>query len=147
MACSDGTRRKWLMLSRDILEIRQYHPEDAYEHLHDYSKDFQAVDWSSCELREWLNGEFFEKAFTAEEAEQIQREKVYYSTQYKTLHSRFSSERSVEDKVFVLSYGEMTYYLPDSKDRYAGITVHAKEQLTAPRALLKNGAWWVRNHP
>jgi len=138
---------KYLLLSRDILEYRPYHPEDNYEE-HDFRKEewFHAPDWETCELRQWLNGEFLSCTFTEEEKEHIVPSVVYYTKQSKTLNSKWPSERKLENKLFILSYEQMMHYLPDSRDRYAPLTKHAQEQCKNPYPYRKNGAWWTRNH-
>lgn len=56
----EHSRGKLLLLSRHILDCRRYHDE------------FAATSWRECALRQWLNGEFYDRAFTAAEQQHIQ---------------------------------------------------------------------------
>jgi hypothetical protein len=77
------------LLSEYILDCKRYHG------------DYEAITWRDCDLRKWLNDEFYNSAFTATEEELIQ-----------TSHCTSNGENSpdTEDKVFLLSVAEVTAF-------------------------------------
>ncbi|HEX9063194.1 MAG TPA: DUF6273 domain-containing protein [Clostridia bacterium] len=96
---ADGTDRtpiKWqvlqnsggelFILSEYILDCRKYHGE------------YTDIIWHDCDLRKWLNGEFYNAAFNDSEKKFI-----------KTAHCTDNGENSpdTEDKVFLLSVSEV----------------------------------------
>ncbi|MBR5423928.1 MAG: hypothetical protein IK108_07955 [Clostridia bacterium] len=64
------------------------------------------LDYYESDIRAWLNGNFFETAFSAEEAEQILITELDNSAWNKCF-SEYDSQNSF-DKVFLLSYDEST---------------------------------------
>lgn len=55
------------VLSEDILECKRYHGKSA-----DIKwRDCVDITWYDCDLREWLNDEFYNSAFNAAEKELI----------------------------------------------------------------------------
>lgn len=89
---SNGSR---LLISRYIIDCRQYNTDDT------------AVSWESCTLRSWLNGEFFDTAFSPAEKDHILMAKVSnpVNEYYKT-----DNENETKDKVFCLSVEEIRKY-------------------------------------
>ena len=89
---TDSTPIQWLvlentgseifLLSRYILDCRRYHG------------DFTDTCWQDCDLRQWLNHEFYRAAFTDEERKAIR-------TTHNTDHGEGSPD--TEDTVFLLS--------------------------------------------
>ncbi len=72
-----------------------------------YNDTHRAVTWASCSLRTWLNGEFFNEAFSPEEQSRIMTTTVTpgYNPEYST-----NAGNSTEDKVFLLSIDEANQY-------------------------------------
>lgn len=74
------------------------------------------INWEDCTLRQWLNDEFYESAFTDEE-----KKKIVLSTSegFPEYNSRMPGgkyaylERETEDNVFLLSYTELYQYISD----------------------------------
>lgn len=101
---TDRTPIKWrvlqnsasevLLLSEYILDCKRYHGKSADITWYD------CVDiiWRDCDLRQWLNDEFYNTAFTAEEKKVI-----------KSTHCTDNGEENpdTEDKVFLLSVAEI----------------------------------------
>lgn len=93
---SDTTPIKWrvlqnsgkdlFMLSEYILDCKRYHGE------------FTDITWCDCDLRKWLNNEFYNVAFNADE-------KGFVKTTRCTDHGEDSPD--TEDKVFLLSVTEV----------------------------------------
>ena len=76
-----------LLLSERILDCRRYH------------RDYVDVTWRDCDLRQWLNHEFYHAAFDATESNLV-----------KTALCTDNGENSqdTEDKVFLLGVSELT---------------------------------------
>lgn len=91
---SDRTRIQWrilrnsgselFLLSQYILDCKRYH------------REFTAVNWRDCDLRQWLNDEFYHSAFTDAEKEII-----------KTTHNTDHGSPDTADQVFLLSAAEV----------------------------------------
>lgn len=131
----------FLLLSKKVLEIRPLHPVDESEKQNP-AESYYETDWESCELRQWLNGEFAAAAFSEEELSRIIPTTVPYKRIYKTLYSFFRGEGETEDRIFLLSEDQLKTHLPNEADRAAILTDHAKAQLKACpyRAW---GSWWL----
>ena len=138
IAEKDGS---FLLLSTHVLEIRPFHPVDESEG-QDSAEGYYETDWESCELRQWLNGEFAAAAFSGEELARIPGTAVTYTRIYKTLYSFFRGEAQTEDKLFLLSAAQLKKYLPSEANRAAILTDHAMAQLKAcPHRAW--GSWWL----
>ena len=93
---ADGTPIRWrvlqnsgselFLLSEYILDCKRYH------------REYTEITWRDCDLRQWLNDEFYHAAFNAAEKSFIQ-----------TAHCTDNGEGSpdTEDKVFLLSVAEV----------------------------------------
>ena len=89
---------KALLVSRDVLDCLQYHPEEV------------AVTWDKCQLRGWLNGEFLRSAFTTEEQTKIPVTDVGAA---KNPEHNPEAGADTQDKVFLLSAKELLKFFTD----------------------------------
>ena len=68
------------------------------------AKTYYASDWANSSIREWLNNDFYNTAFSSSEKSQIgttyNEDKSIYSSQY--------DSSNTYDKIFLLSYKEVT---------------------------------------
>ena len=123
----DGNRA--LLLSKDALDCRPYHTGQS------------DVTWETCELRSWLNGTFYNTAFSADEQKRIQTVTVTAdkNTEYTT-----SQGKDTEDKIFLLSEKETLAYLNSDYARKCAATQYA----IAQGAYQNNDSgccwWWLR---
>lgn len=129
---NDG--RAALLISRYVLEYRSFHDQ------------FQSVTWEKSSLRRWLNGDFLNQAFTADEQARIFLVDVIAekNPQYST-----NPGANTKDKVFLPSISDMKDFFHGDRSRMAAATVRALGQ-----APLKNdfdkvdgqptGSWWLR---
>ncbi len=101
-----------LVISRYVLDYRHYH-------------NIAGATWEKCSLRKWLNDDFLNKAFSANERSLIR------STTIKTEGSK--------DKVFLLSTEEAEQYFDSNKARQCEATVYARTQ--------GSGTWWWLRSP
>ncbi|MCD8119920.1 MAG: DUF6273 domain-containing protein [Lachnospiraceae bacterium] len=81
-----------------------------------YHTTTENVTWATCYLRTWLNDTFLKEAFTETEQSYICTTTV--STQGGGYWQSVNSE-DTEDKVFILTSGEIVTYWEDSDDRNA----------------------------
>ena len=106
-----------------------------------YNDIYEDATWETCSLRAWLNGEFYDSAFSASEKEQIQ------SLELSNLNnSEYGTEGGsvTTDRIFLLSIDEAESYFAADYDKICKGTLYAKE----------NGAyadkdghtlWWLRS--
>lgn len=94
-----------------------------------------ATNWKNCTLRNWLNREFLNRAFSNFEKRLIQS----------TIMPESPAGLPIQDQVFLLSYKEaFEKYFPDDESRCCFPTQYAEKQ-GAPTSLKKEAAWWLRS--
>lgn len=108
---SDGESA--LLISRRALDCRPYH--------NTYAK----TTWDGCALRAWLNGEFYEQAFDADE-----RERVLQTSVSADKNPSYSSNpgRETTDHVFILSVNEVNRYFANDAARACAPTDYALQR-------------------
>lgn len=94
-----------------------------------YNFTNEAVTWSSCDLRTWLNNDFINEAFTSEEQSKILTTTVNpgNNPQYTT-----DAGSATEDKIFLLSADEAEQYFSTDSSRVCDFNGNAS-------------AWWLRS--
>lgn len=114
----DVQEGKALLLSEKVLSRRAYHPVGG------------EITWEESDIRDYLNGTFYQETFSSEEKEQILESALENksNSQYGT-----GGGNDTTDKVFLLSAKEVEKYIPDSADRIA------KDIETGESVL-----WWLR---
>ena len=105
-----------------------------------YDSVFQChTNWEKCALRQWLNTDFYNKAFSSQEQQQILLSTV--SAENSPLF-RGEGGNAVTDKIFLLSISEAKQYFVDNNDR---ICLPGKGVDTG-RMIFSNGCyWWLRS--
>lgn len=154
-AGEDMTPIEWLVLARDgdkALLISRY-GLDAQP----YNKDHTSVTWETCTLRTWLNGTFYNKAFSSAEQAAILTTSVDNS-KYQC-YSGWSTNgcNNTQDKVLLLSYAEANKYFGvtydnrrNTKSRVAP-TAYAIAQGACADSFRRTadgtaaGQWWLRS--
>ena len=107
---------KILVISKYILDYRQYHTEE------------KALDWEDCALRAWLNDDFLNSAFSDEE---------------KAMIASTFTESFAYDKVFLLSAEEAEDYLHSDWERTCTPTEYADSHCNGRN--LDSREWWLRS--
>ena len=109
---------KALVLSEKVMENRAYRPQGIN------------VNWENCSLREFLNGSFYNSAFSEQEKKWIVESQLINANnpQYGT-----SGGNSTKDKVFLLSIDEVNKYMGD------GAHVNIRN------AKKTDSGWWLRS--
>jgi hypothetical protein len=105
----------------------------------------ESYNWQNSEIRTWLNGEFYDAAFTDAEKAIIlnggAKEKMAISTAANPM-TDIGACGDTYDKVFLLSCDEAKGLFADNADRAASVTPYAEKN--GVRANDGNGAWWLR---
>ena len=113
-----------------------------------YNRDLTDVTWETCSLRKWLNGTFYDTAFSESEKSRIQN--VKNKNPDNPLYGTDGGS-DTEDRVFCLSLEEAQLYFKDSKERAAAPTAYAikrgastNDDITLDNGM-KTGWWWLRS--
>ena len=114
---------------------------DRMPDCHRFHEHDEATNWSQSDLRQWLNSEFMNRAFTAEE-----REAIVETTNDNDRNSYYGTDcgPSTQDRVFILSANEV--YASPTATAYgfyagSGIDDPAKRFRSTLYAKCR-GAWW-----
>ena len=145
---TDGSRS--LLLSKYGLDVQPY------------NRKYVAITWENCTLRKWLNDQFINTAFTAEEQEAILLTDVDNSPEQGHRQYQANSGNNTQDKIFALSYAEAHKYLDVTYENKDNIKARvaptayalAKHAWTGKGRQteegLEAGRWWLRSpgrHP
>ena len=133
----DEKAGKVLVISKHILDIRDYDPDSFFQYGGDYSDHSNQSlypGWADSDIRAWLNGEFLNAAFTGEEQGTILATTVSTDTvagNYEDFHT--VSAPDTEDKLFLLSTEEANLYFHSddgpSRARRASNTKYAAARI------------------
>ena len=110
-----------------------------------YDTGYEDVPWETCTLREWLNGEFLNRAFSAEEQKAIRTTDVDNGKSQG--YSGWSTDggNNTRDKVFLLSYAEANRYLGVEHNSVSGGKNNTKSRVAPTAYAVKNGAYTSRS--
>lgn len=107
----------------------------------EYSRNQNGSNWKDSSVRDWLNHDFFNAAFSEDEKRQI-------------LDTKLSSWEDVlnglqiKEKIFLLSPSEVRKYLPSKEERKCEATDFAisKGSIVMRQGAMNNTCkWWLRN--
>ena len=151
----DNTPIEWMILDRDgqrALVVSKY-GLDAQP----YKKDYTSLTWETCTLRTWLNGTFYNKAFSSAEQAAILTTNVDNSKNQCYSGWNTSGGNNTQDKVFLLSYAEANKYFGVTHDT----TSNTKSRVAPTAYAIAQGAythssnktadgtdagwWWLRS--
>ena len=124
----DEENQKAFLLSKYCLETKVVYPERV------------PMYWGASTLREWMNGEFLNAAFTAEEQEKI----LTTTVTNENPHGMKGAGADTEDKLYLLSHEEILHYFPEQSSRMAYATEHAKAQGCTIGETTGACRWWLR---
>ena len=121
-----------------------------------YNKEMKGITWENSTIRNWLNGEFMDRAFTEGERSGIVSTDVDNSGEQG--YSEWSAEggNNTEDMVFLLSYAEANRYFGVTREDMSNIrsrvspTAYASVQGAKTFGYkttedLAAGWWWLRS--
>lgn len=140
---NDYTPIEWLVLENDgktALLVSRYALD-----CQPYNVDGTAETWETCTLRNWLNGEFYSMAFSAEENRYICKSE----NQTTVLYGYGTTVSTTNDFVFLLSREEVNTYFEDDYARKCAPTDYAKQQGVRKSSFEDIDArpscwWWLR---
>ncbi len=124
---------EWIVLNKDgdfIFLISRYILDQ-----HRYHDTFTATSWDRCDLREWLNNDFLDTAFTEEEQAIIANNYI----------ENDGKSEDTYDKVFLLSVEEALDYFETDKERRAEPTEYALKKGVYCAYDKPYGWWWLRS--
>ncbi len=130
---------EWLVLAREgdkVLVISRY----GLEHLA-YNQTGESCTWETSSLRQWLNGEFYNDAFSDWE-----KEFIPVTTVTAEDNGSYDQEagNDTQDKVFLLSIGEKeTYFKNLSGSARLKGTTYTNEKMN--RSTSNYLDWWLRS--
>ena len=136
-----GEPLKWRMLKKEdgkalliCTEVVESKP---------YNSAFTNVTWAECDLRKWLNGEFFQAAFSAGEQGLIVATKLKNPG-----NGSYGAQGGADttDKVFCLSINEVESLFKSDSDRKCKPSAHVEAEGEVLMSKDKSGAnWWLRS--
>lgn len=110
---------------------------------------YVAVTWEICSLRNWLNNDFYNTAFTSNERSRIATTTIINADtkgEYSALKSGVfitPGGNNTQDKVFILSIDEANKYFKSDSERVAKNTDFAVAK--GIYKSNKSGFWWLRS--
>ena len=111
-----------------------------------YHEEYEDITWKNCTLRQWLNGEFLNNAFSDYEKKLIQITNVDNSQAEGFSEYRTKGGDNTKDRVFLLSYKEaLEDYFASDEERICIPTAYA---LRSDRFADEDAAacnWWLRS--
>ena len=140
----DETNHKSLLLSRYGLDAKPYNNE------------YTNITWENCTIRNWLNNEFINIAFTADQQSAILTTAVDNSSSQRYSGWSTSGGNNTQDRIFLLSYTEANRYLNVTFDNSnnIGSRVAPTDYATSAGAFTRSsnktsdgraGWWWLRS--
>lgn len=127
---------KALLLSKYALDAKPYH--DRYG----------SITWEDCSLREWLNGDFLNTAFSEAEKNSVLTAEIDNSKSQGYHEWRTDGGNNTVDKVFLLSDAEAWFYFSSNASRRCTPTAYASAM--GADFKTENGeqyatGWWLRS--
>ena len=91
----------------------------------------EATIWENSALRDWLNGEFYDRAFTPAEKAAIAETRIVTDETADPARHR--------NRVFLLSQSQILTLMPRTEDRLGIATPYVRKQIQEPDSA---GCWW-----
>ena len=107
-----------------------------------YNTVYTDMSWEYCSLRSWLNYDFYYAAFDTAERAQIVSATIYNS---RNDVYNVSGGRDTTDKIYLLSIGNLQYYLPSAYSRQTYATRYCQAKLESMPGY--DGVWWWLRTP
>ena len=126
LAIDDGHA---FLISRYGLDCSTYHDTNS------------SVTWENCSLRNWLNGTFYNSAFSVTEKNLIVPATVLASANPKY---NINAGNNTQDKLILLSIAEVNATYPTSKSCICAPTQYAIAQGAYINSSTGGGWWWLR---
>ena len=131
----DEKAKRALLITEKLIDCRRYH------------ESWTDITWEECDLRKWLNSEFFNEAFSGEE-----RKKTVLTENLNPDNSEYGTYggNSTEDRVFLLSIEEAKELFHSDRSRRAEATPYAVSRYRQTGYFKRHGEtglgwWWLRS--
>ena len=126
----DKQNNKALVISKYALDCKTY------------TTNHTNVTWETCTLRKWLNNDFINSAFSADEKTMIPTVKVSAdkNPEYST-----NPGKATQDQVFLLSIAEANKYFNSDSARQCKPTDFAVANGSYTGSFGGNCSWWLRS--
>ncbi len=118
-----------LVISRFGLETKQFNGKKV------------KVSWDACSLRKWLNNDFFDQAFSAEDKDRIAEVSL---NDPDVPDFGKGDGNPVKDRIFLLSIDEVKRYMPEAASRICQPTPYARNNGAYADPDNGNSVWWLR---
>ena len=122
LAVEDG---KALVISKYALDSKPFHEQ------------FAEMTWADCSLRQWLNGDFYQNAFSDKQQSLIQ---LSVTPADKNLDYNTPVGDDTADHIWLFSLNEVDRYLADTPYAACSLTPYAIQNKAY--ATLKGECWW-----
>ena len=109
-----------------------------------YNESFANVTWETCSLRAWLNGEFFNSVFSAEEKGRIREVMLGNPDNEKY---RVKGGNDTADRIFLLSIDEVNRFFADNVTRQCQPSAAAKNTGAYVSEKYAGMTWWWLRSP
>ena len=133
---------EWIILAKD--DNKMLVISDKAINCKPYNTSSANITWETCSLRNWLNNDFINSAFSATEKTMISSVKVSAdkNPDYDT-----DAGNDTEDKVFLLSIEEANRYFKYDSERQCVSTEYAKANGAYTYEIdgASNCFWWLRS--
>ena len=133
----DVQEGKALLVTRFVLENLKFNEENV------------ELTWAGSTIRQWLNGDFFHAAFSNNERQAVIQTGIPHAADEGNPDYEAKEIEDSEDRVFLLSYGEVMRYLPEKGDRLVIGTEYARARGAKWGGVTTVGIgetdWWLRS--
>lgn len=99
------------------------------------------ITWAQTDLRQWLNNDFYNAAFSPSEQSQMA---LFNAVQPQNPRYKTPAGKATVDPVSILNYQELIHYMPTNLERRAKPTGYAAEQGCYLNSE-GDSAWWLRS--
>ena len=136
---------EYMLLSEYLIDAKQYHNSTSTRTIN--GKTIYANNYEYSDIRQWLNNDFYNIAFSSLEQQSIKTTLVDNSVS-STGYSEFNPYacKNTNDKLFLLSYKEAKN--TSTTTRKAKVTDYAVARgayYDTSSSYLRNGYWWLRS--
>ena len=131
---------EWLVLAKEGTKILVISKEALDCKL--YNTSYTKVTWETCTLRKWLNNDFLDSAFSANEKAMIPT--VTVSADKNPDYST-NPGNATQDQVFLLSITEVNKYFSSDSARRCKATDYAVSGVAYVNSSNGNCWWWLRS--
>lgn len=125
---------RMLVLSQKILDLQPFHREE------------RSLRWEDCDLRQWLNTDFWNAAFTAEEQQLICQPEANDDPLGEFLWQMFDMETAtsgISDRVFLLSQADIMSCFQGEESFFTGAEAEGTENVQQMDKW--DQCWWLRS--